>query len=107
MLSDEEIAQRVARMRETLGPTRAGWYEEACKLEYGHRPAEALLWACRYRELAREADEVAAAAKILVNACGRLDEGDQADYAEDVAGEGGGRGAGQQFVDYGMLERSQ
>lgn len=36
-----------------IGPTRAEWYAEACKMECDAN-SEVLLWACRYREIVRE-----------------------------------------------------
>jgi hypothetical protein len=54
-MTDEEIAQAVALLTPALGPTRAGWYGEACAVEPGldGLPHEAILWACRYREFVR------------------------------------------------------
>ncbi len=54
MKSDADIeAERVA-LEGLIGPTRAGWYAEACLVEYGDT-SEAALWKCRYQEMAMEA----------------------------------------------------
>jgi NTP pyrophosphatase (non-canonical NTP hydrolase) len=52
--TDEEIDLERKWLELLIGPTRAGWYAEACEYEHGADPGE-LLWACRYREMAMEA----------------------------------------------------
>jgi hypothetical protein len=54
MKSDEEIERERAWLESLIGPSRAEWYAEACRVEYDDDPGK-LLWACRYREMAREA----------------------------------------------------
>jgi hypothetical protein len=54
MKTDEEIERERAALEPLIGPTRAGWYAEACRFEYDADP-DVLLWACRYREMAMEA----------------------------------------------------
>lgn len=57
MKTDEAIEQERAALADLIGPTRAGWYAEACNVENPPDLTEGneLLWACRYREMAREA----------------------------------------------------
>lgn len=59
MKTDESIAQEKAFLEPLLGPTRSGWYEEACKLEIPDTPHEVMIWACRFREMAMEAGKLA------------------------------------------------
>lgn len=59
MFTDAQIEEVRPAVEEFFGPTRAGWYAEACKLEPGQASGEAMVWACRYRELAREAAALA------------------------------------------------
>lgn len=59
MMTDQEIETTRSELEQLIGPTRAGWWAEACLLEYDHHP-DVLLWACRYREMAREAGRLEA-----------------------------------------------
>lgn len=52
LMTDAVIEARRKELEPLIGPTRAGWHAEACKVEHGD---PALLWACRYREMANEA----------------------------------------------------
>lgn len=76
MKTDEEIAREVAELSATVGPTHAGWYAEACRVEYT-APHDEVMWACRVREAvrahARDLGGLAEAAKRLLAACSRLD----------------------------------
>lgn len=54
MKTDAEIEAERLHLGPLIGPTRAGWYAEACKIEYADLTG-ASLWSCRYREMAREA----------------------------------------------------
>ncbi len=59
MKTDEENEAERAELEPLIGPTRAGWYAEACDVypeKDGHEPT---LWACRYREMAQAAGELA------------------------------------------------
>lgn len=56
-MTDEEIRVAVERYTPVLGPARAGWYGEACAMEAGGDNYDAVVWACRYREVAREMAE--------------------------------------------------
>ncbi|HTU22498.1 MAG TPA: hypothetical protein VMG10_30955 [Gemmataceae bacterium] len=57
MKTDEAIERERAALEPLIGPTRAGWYAEACCVEHDE-PHEKLLWACRYREMAMEAGQL-------------------------------------------------
>jgi hypothetical protein len=53
MFTDEQIEEVRPAVEEFHGRTRADWYAEACRMEPGAN-GEAMVWACRYRELSRE-----------------------------------------------------
>jgi hypothetical protein len=53
VFTDAQIEEVRPAVEEFHGPTRAEWYAEACRMEPGTN-GEAMVWACRYRELARE-----------------------------------------------------
>ncbi|HTU18910.1 MAG TPA: hypothetical protein VMG10_12695 [Gemmataceae bacterium] len=57
MKTDEEIERERAALEPLIGPTRVGWYAEACRVEYDD-PPDVVLWACRYREMAMEAGQL-------------------------------------------------
>lgn len=54
MLSDQEIEEVRSWLEPLIGPTKAEWYAEACRVEYGDDHFT-ILWSCRVRELARDA----------------------------------------------------
>jgi hypothetical protein len=73
--SDEDIERDVQWLTPIVGPTYAEWYAEACRVEIG---APDLQWAWRLREVvrrsARDLDELACAARTLLDACSLLEE---------------------------------
>jgi len=75
MLTDAEIAHVRSQIEPVVGPTYAGWYEEACKIQPGETdaPHDVVLWACRAREAiftkARDMGEVASALRELIDTC--------------------------------------
>lgn len=79
MKTDAQIKAERAALEPSLGPTRAGWYAEACKVE---GEGGASLWACRYREMAREAHFIAADAARALLAWQRWAEAEGWDNAE-------------------------
>jgi hypothetical protein len=62
MFTDVQIEEVRPAVEEFHGPTRAEWYAEACRMEPG-ADGEAMVWACRYRELARESAALLAAVR--------------------------------------------
>lgn len=64
MKTGAEIEREREALAALIGPTRAGWYAEACRVECGDS-SEAALWKCRCRELAREAGRLEAEAARL------------------------------------------
>lgn len=77
MKTDEEIERDCRALAPIVGPTHAGWYAEACRVEHDD-PTAVVMWACRVREAvrvhARDLGELATAAEQLLAACRRLDE---------------------------------
>jgi hypothetical protein len=75
MKSDEDIERDVQWLTPIVGLTCAEWYAEACRVEVG---GPDLQWACRLREVvrrsARDLDELACAARTLLDACSCLEE---------------------------------
>lgn len=75
MKTEESIAADVAALEPVVGKTLAGWYADACKVEYGDGHA-LVMQACRVREavwrFAVEFGPLADAANELLEACGRL-----------------------------------
>jgi hypothetical protein len=60
MFTDAQIEEVRPAVEEFFGPTRAAWYADACRLEGPTCQADALMWACRCREMAREGARLAA-----------------------------------------------
>lgn len=54
MKTDAEIEAERQQMEPLIGPTRSGWYAEACDIYPSKDGHPATLWACRYREMASE-----------------------------------------------------
>jgi len=57
MKTDDEIDRERAELAKHIGPTKAEWYAEACRIEKigEDRPRSPWAWPCRYQELARQA----------------------------------------------------
>lgn len=67
-MSDKEIEARRAWLEPIIGPTRAGWYAEACKMEAG-KEYDGVLWGCRYREVALKCGYLNDTIQALLAAC--------------------------------------
>lgn len=69
MKTDEAIEQERQALEPLIGPTRAGWYAEACDVHPEKDGHDVTLWACRYREMAMEAGRLEAIKTSLLAAC--------------------------------------
>lgn len=59
MKTDQDIEAERQWLEPLIGPTRAEWYAEACRVEYD-APHDVVLWACRFREMTMEAGRLEA-----------------------------------------------